>query len=194
MDIKLFKQWKIYKEDTHQFSTYKYHLQRQTWRALGRNTPLARCSVSHLTRCPVVFIFQSQFVSNAYEDEIFLGHHESRPLSVDSLLLSWHPKLSRQHSICPDPPMFLLSETPAAHSPLVYQPSSSQEKAMATHSSVLAWRIPATGEPSGLPSMGSHSQTRQKWLSSSSSSQKFLSEPGRTPWVLSTSVADKEFA
>ena len=30
------------------------------------------------------------------------------------------------------------------------------EKEMATHSSVLAWRIPGTGEPSGLPSMGLH--------------------------------------
>ena len=30
------------------------------------------------------------------------------------------------------------------------------EKGMATHSSVLAWRIPGTEEPSGLPSMGSH--------------------------------------
>ena len=30
------------------------------------------------------------------------------------------------------------------------------EKEMATHSSVLAWRIPVTGEPGGLPSMGSH--------------------------------------
>ena len=27
---------------------------------------------------------------------------------------------------------------------------------MATHSSVLAWRIPGTGKPGGLPSMGSH--------------------------------------
>ena len=27
---------------------------------------------------------------------------------------------------------------------------------MATHSSVLAWRIPGSGEPGGLPSMGSH--------------------------------------
>ena len=27
---------------------------------------------------------------------------------------------------------------------------------MATHSSVLGWRIPGTGEPGGLPSMGSH--------------------------------------
>ena len=30
------------------------------------------------------------------------------------------------------------------------------EREMATHSSVLAWRIPGTGEPGGLPSMGLH--------------------------------------
>jgi len=48
------------------------------------------------------------------------------------------------------------------------------EKEMATHSSVLAWRIPGTGEPGGLPSMGSHSRTRLKRLSSSSSSSKFI--------------------
>ena len=30
------------------------------------------------------------------------------------------------------------------------------EKEMATHSSILAWRIPGTGDPGGLPSMGSH--------------------------------------
>ena len=30
------------------------------------------------------------------------------------------------------------------------------EKEMATHSSILAWRIPRMGEPGGLPSMGSH--------------------------------------
>ena len=30
------------------------------------------------------------------------------------------------------------------------------EKEMAIHSSILAWRIPGTGEPVGLPSMGSH--------------------------------------
>ena len=30
------------------------------------------------------------------------------------------------------------------------------ETEMATHSSVLAWRIPGTGEPGGLPSLGSH--------------------------------------
>ena len=30
------------------------------------------------------------------------------------------------------------------------------EKKMATHSSILAWRIPGTGEPGGLPSTGSH--------------------------------------
>ena len=35
-------------------------------------------------------------------------------------------------------------------------PFHALEKEMATHSSVLAWRIPGTGEPGGLLSMGSH--------------------------------------
>ena len=42
------------------------------------------------------------------------------------------------------------------------------EKEMATHSSVLAWRIPGAGEQGGLPSMGSQSRTRLRRLSSSS--------------------------
>ena len=36
------------------------------------------------------------------------------------------------------------------------------EKETATHSSVLAWRIPGTGEPGGLPSMGLH-RVRHDW-------------------------------
>ena len=45
------------------------------------------------------------------------------------------------------------------------------EKEMATHSSVLAWRIPGTAGPGGLPSMGSHRVGQDlKRLSSSSSS------------------------
>ena len=47
---------------------------------------------------------------------------------------------------------------------------SSLEKEMATHSSVLAWRIPGTVEPGGLRSMGSaQSRHRLKRLSSSNS-------------------------
>ena len=53
------------------------------------------------------------------------------------------------------------------------------EKEMATHSNVLAWRIPGTGEPGGLPSMGSQSRTRLKQLSSSSSSGA-----GSDEWLL----------
>ena len=34
--------------------------------------------------------------------------------------------------------------------------TAQKEKEMATHSSVIAWRIPGMGEPGGLPSMGSH--------------------------------------
>ena len=43
------------------------------------------------------------------------------------------------------------------------------EKELATHSSVLAWRIPGTGEPGGLPSMGSQ-RVGLDWSDSSSSS------------------------
>ena len=46
------------------------------------------------------------------------------------------------------PELQLLSFTPLYGSEL--------EKEMATHSSVLAWRIPGLGKPGGLPSMGSH--------------------------------------
>ena len=42
------------------------------------------------------------------------------------------------------------------------------EKEMATHSSVLAWRISGMGEPGGLPSMGSHRVGRPTQLRSSS--------------------------
>ena len=38
----------------------------------------------------------------------------------------------------------------------------SLEKEMATHSSVLAWRIPGMGEPGGLPSVGSHRVGRDR--------------------------------
>ena len=50
---------------------------------------------------------------------------------------------------------------------------------MATHSSVLAWRIPGTAGPGGLPSMGSHrvGHERLKRLSSSSSSSR------APPWL-----------
>ena len=49
---------------------------------------------------------------------------------------------------------------------------------MATHSSVLAWGIPGTGEPGGLLSSGvAQSQTRQKRLNGSSSSSSSRS-PG----------------
>ena len=44
-----------------------------------------------------------------------------------------------------------------ASSSLAFHMMYSAYKEMATHSSVLAWRIPGTGEPDGLPPMGSHS-------------------------------------
>ena len=94
-------------------------------------------------------------------------------------LMTW--RWPRQEHRCtflppsPIPPLWVITEHQAAL-PELYDrfPLASYvtpEKAMAPpHSSVLAWRIPETGEPGGLPSVGSHSQTQLKRLSSSSSS------------------------
>ena len=65
------------------------------------------------------------------------------------------------------------------------------EKEMATHSSVLAWRIPGTREPGGLPSMGSH-RVRHNWSdlaaaaagdSDGKESTYQCRKPGFYPWV-----------
>ena len=52
----------------------------------------------------------------------------------------------------------------------------SLEKAMATHSSILAWRIPGTEEPDGLPSVGSHT-VGNDWrdLAAAAAAVKYLS-------------------
>ena len=55
------------------------------------------------------------------------------------------------------------------------------EQEMATHSSVLAWRIPGMGEPDGLPSMGSH-RVGHDWRDSSSSSRAHCTH--RNPHLL----------
>ena len=62
------------------------------------------------------------------------------------------------------------------------------EKEMATHSSVLAWRIPGTGEPGGLMSMGSH-RVRHDWSDLAAAAAAQIMEPNLIPtdemsWVL----------
>ena len=56
---------------------------------------------------------------------------------------------------------------------------------MATHSSVLAWRIPGTGEPGGLPSMGSH-RVGHDWsdlAAAAGSSLRGISQAGILEWA-----------
>ena len=54
------------------------------------------------------------------------------------------------------------------------------EKEMATHSSVLAWRIPGTEEPGGLPSMGSH-RVRHDWSDLAAAAAYFRRASGPSP-------------
>ena len=69
------------------------------------------------------------------------------------------------------------------------------EKEMATHSSVLAWKIPGTREPGGLPSMGSH-KVGHDWSDLAAAAAAWLPNrvihtvcPSMNTWfVLSTSV------
>ena len=51
---------------------------------------------------------------------------------------------------------------------------------LATHSSVLAWRIPGTGEPGGLPSLGSHRvrATQDGWVMVESSDKTWSTGEG----------------
>ena len=58
------------------------------------------------------------------------------------------------------------------------------EKEMATHSSVLAWRIPGTGEPGELPSMGSH-RVGHDWSDLAAAAADILSTV-HTNWLKST--------
>ena len=84
-------------------------------------------------------------------------HHQLTPQRRQ-----WHPL----QSSCPENPMDRGAWWAAVHGVAKSQTRLSDfiftfhfhalEKEMATHSSVLAWRIPGTGEPGGLPSMGQH--------------------------------------
>ena len=56
------------------------------------------------------------------------------------------------------------------------------EKEMATHSSVLAWRIPGTGEPGGLPSMGSH-RVRHDWSDLAATAHPLQYPLMKIPWL-----------
>ena len=53
---------------------------------------------------------------------------------------------------------------------------------MATHSSVLAWRIPGAGEPSGLPSMGSH-RVGHDWSDLAAARRRILLTSVPKTWV-----------
>ena len=62
------------------------------------------------------------------------------------------------------------------------------EKEMETHSSVLTWRIPGTGEPGGLPSMGSHSVRHDRSDLAAAAATSDQPSPGWSPWDILSSV------
>ena len=61
------------------------------------------------------------------------------------------------------------------------------EKEMATHSSVLAWRIPRMGDPGGLPSLGSH-RVRHDWRDLAAAAAVYISSVQFSHSVVSDSL------
>ena len=59
---------------------------------------------------------------------------------------------------------------------------SCMEKEMATHFSVLAWRIPWTGEPNALPSLGSHGVGHDRSDLAAAAAAAAAGEAERFPW------------
>ena len=66
------------------------------------------------------------------------------------------------------------------------------EKEMATHSSILAWRIPGTEEPGGLPSVGSH-RVRHDWCdlaAAAAAGQQNTGSTSDTTWISTPDPSD----
>ena len=130
--------------------------------------------------------YKNQILHKSLKRRFFLSTHPTSLIhSVNYYFRrrQWHPL---QHS-CLENPMDGGAWWAAVHGIAKSQTRLSDftftfhfpalEKEMATHSSILAWRIPGMGEPGGLPSMGSH-RVGHDWSdlvvsSSSSSIQKF---------------------
>ena len=100
------------------------------------------------------------------QELLFLGSLEASTLLMDVLL--WFTRLEALQT----PPFRVFMEASLMAQRLKHLPAMREtwlrslvredplEKEMATHSSILAWRIPWREEPGGLQSTGSQSQTR----------------------------------
>ena len=74
-------------------------------------------------------------------------------MTPHSSTLAW--KIHEQRSLVRCSPWGREESDTTEHFPFTFH-FHALEKEIATHSSILAWRIPGTEEPSGLPSMGLH--------------------------------------
>ena len=83
--------------------------------------------------------------------EIEKKWYNSRYILKENPLHIFHP-LENVGNQWREEPVFAISSQVTGS----YSVPTTWEKEMATHSSILAWRIPGTVEPGGLPSMGSH--------------------------------------
>ena len=119
------------------------HLASLTLEAPSFLAIFCRCCFIKLLSC--VRLFATPWTA-AHQASLSITSSQSllKLMSIESVMASNHLILRR--------PLLLLPPIP----PSITFHFHALEKAVATHSSVLAWRIPGTGEPGGLQSMGLH--------------------------------------
>ena len=109
----------------------------------------------------------------------FSSQHSTKGNSA-SFYASWYSSLQTCGVFSPHQAVFQFSvDTGWMHQNL---PSSDTEKGMATHSSVLAWRIPWTEKPGGLQSWGSQ-RVRHNWATNTFAFWHCLPRISKTPQV-----------
>ena len=115
----------------------------------------SRCQKDYTSseRCKGDFILASSAASGARQSLIVVASYPSLPLTSQNLLSS----LCIPHRIHVIRFKVHLAKSQTGLSDFTFTfHFHALEKEMATHSTVLAWRIPGTGEPGKLPSMGVH--------------------------------------
>ena len=130
-------------------SSKKQESSRKTSTSALLTMPKTLTMPKNFPQFPMVHIVKGLGIVNKAEVDTFLelSCFFDDPVDVGSLVSGWASLVAQR-----------IKHLPAMWETWVRSLGweDSLEKEMATHSSVLAWRIPGTGEPGGLPSLGSH--------------------------------------
>ena len=139
--------WTVHRQGCQAASRNGLKLEIRDWKCFHSIFFLSTFSVTVPEWSPIFFFFLTFYFVLGYSQ--LTGEGNGTPLQYSCLENPWTEEPGRLQS------MGSLSQTRLSDFTFTFL-FHSLEKEMAIHSSILAWRIPGTVEPGGLPSMGSH--------------------------------------